>query len=89
MTRLEYDYAHCVACDRLINLDIDLWYSDGNDTFCTDCTVLNRRQELEREALQTICACWYYDFADSIDAMTDDELIEVIANNGVECVNCG
>lgn len=32
------DYAHCADCDRVINLDIDIWTADKNDTFCEICT---------------------------------------------------
>lgn len=30
------DYAHCNTCDRVINLDKDVWYTDGNDTYCVE-----------------------------------------------------
>lgn len=46
------------------------------------------RVELEKTALETICACWYYDFADNINAMSDDEVLEIIRNDGVDCQNC-
>lgn len=47
------------------------------------------REQLEKDALRAICACWYYNFADSIDAMTDAELEEIIADNSVDCPDCG
>lgn len=28
------DYAHCIDCDEVINLDAETWYTDGNDTYC-------------------------------------------------------
>ena len=28
------DYAHCNTCDMVINLDQDIWYTDGNYTYC-------------------------------------------------------
>lgn len=34
----EFDYAHCADCDRVINLDTDIWTADENDTFCEICT---------------------------------------------------
>lgn len=89
MARLKYDYIHCHDCNRLINRDIDQWYLDSGYTFCTDCYVLACRDKLEKVALETICACWYYDFADNIGMMTDKQLEDIIAYNGVECVNCG
>jgi redox-regulated HSP33 family molecular chaperone len=35
-----------------------------------------------------ICACYYYDLADTIDSMTDKELEEIVANKGIECDLC-
>lgn len=32
------DFAHCADCDRVINLDNDIWTADKNDTFCEICT---------------------------------------------------
>lgn len=32
------DYAHCADCDRVIDLDNDLWTADQNDTYCEICT---------------------------------------------------
>lgn len=32
------DYAHCADCDRVIDLDNDLWTADKNDTYCDICT---------------------------------------------------
>lgn len=30
------DYAHCKVCDVIINLDKDVWTTDGNDTYCRE-----------------------------------------------------
>lgn len=47
------------------------------------------RRTIEQLALQAICACYYYDFADCIDEMSDEELETIIANEGVDCLDCG
>ena len=47
-----------------------------------------RRKELEDRALSLICACWYYDLADCMSEMSDDELEDIIANDGVDCPDC-
>ena len=31
------------------------------------------REKLEKAALMVICACYFYDLADTIDSMTDKE----------------
>ncbi len=36
------------------------------------------REELEVLALNTVCACWYYDLADKLEEMPDADLISVI-----------
>ena len=46
------------------------------------------RKELERRALFSICACYYYDLADTIDSMTNTELEEIVAHNGIDCDLC-
>lgn len=28
------DYAHCISCGQIINLDTDEWTTDDSDTFC-------------------------------------------------------
>ena len=40
------------------------------------------REELKAEALQTISADYYYDLADTIDELTDDDLAAIIACQG-------
>lgn len=37
------------------------------------------REALEKQALSEVCSCYYYDLADSIDAL-DDETINNIIN---------
>ena len=34
----------------------------------------HEREKLEKAALEVICSCYYYDLADNIDSMSDDEL---------------
>ena len=46
------------------------------------------RQQLEQAALEAVCACWYYDFADCINEITDAELEQIVTGDGVECPNC-
>ncbi len=46
------------------------------------------REKLEKAALMAICACYYYDLADTVDSMTDAELEEIVANKGVPCELC-
>ena len=46
------------------------------------------RKELEQRALFCICPCYYYDLADTIDSMTDAELEEIVAHNGIDCDLC-
>lgn len=46
------------------------------------------REALEKKALEVICACNYYDLADNVDSMSNEELQEIITNNGVECDTC-
>ena len=31
------DYAHCNACDIVINLDKDTWQVINDQTYCKDC----------------------------------------------------
>jgi hypothetical protein len=46
------------------------------------------RVGLEKLALLKICSCLYYDLADSIDAASDQELIDYIADR-YDCDMCG
>ena len=50
--------------------------------------VLNlSREDLERLALRKVCACLYYDLADTIGETSDEELIKVIRGE-YECDIC-
>lgn len=40
------------------------------------------RDELEKHALMIVSPDLYYDLADTIDSVTDEELIKIIACNG-------
>lgn len=46
------------------------------------------RQELERLALAAVCACYYYDLADAIDGMDNEELEHIIAGSHNTCASC-
>ena len=46
------------------------------------------RETLEILALEEVCACLYYDLADSMDATGDQELIDIITHN-YDCDMCG
>ena len=50
--------------------------------------VRRRRVVIEKVALQTICACQYYDLADCIDETSDQELVDIISRN-YDCPMCG
>lgn len=46
------------------------------------------RELLEKQALEAVCACLYYDLADNIDAEADDSLIAIVEHR-ITCDNCG
>ena len=46
------------------------------------------RERLEKQALLNICSCLYYDLADSIDAVSDQELVDFVADR-YDCDMCG
>ncbi len=48
---------------------------------------MTERENLEKGALDTVCACWYYDLADSIGSTSDEELQAIVAS-GVPCDSC-
>lgn len=48
----------------------------------------NAREKLEKAALEAVCACFYYDLADTIDSMKDVELEEIVANKGNHMPEC-
>ena len=45
------------------------------------------RVRLEKKALLNICSCLYYDLADSIDAVSDQELVDFVADR-YDCDMC-
>jgi predicted secreted protein len=45
------------------------------------------REELEQLALQRVCACLYYDLADTLEETPDEDLIKVIRHE-YECDSC-
>lgn len=46
------------------------------------------RELLETAALLVICPCLYYDLADCIDAMLDDDLVEIVNGKFNVCGEC-
>jgi hypothetical protein len=38
------------------------------------------REQLEEQARQSVCPCWYYDLCDQMDETEDDTLREIIAD---------
>lgn len=43
------------------------------------------RELLEQEALEKICACWYYDLVDNIEITSDNELLAIISQDRWPC----
>jgi len=46
------------------------------------------REELEQRAMEEVCACRYYDLADTLQETPDDDLWSVI-NHTNKCEICG
>ncbi len=46
------------------------------------------REALEYAALQAVCACDYYDLADTIQQTPDEDLMAIVTN-AVPCAICG
>jgi len=46
------------------------------------------RETLEAQALEEICPCQYWDLADGMDSMSDDELWTIIWH-WIRCDMCG
>lgn len=46
------------------------------------------REELEKLALKEICACRYYDLADTLGETSDEELQDII-DHKIPCEICG
>ncbi len=46
------------------------------------------RDSLERLALKRVCACQYYDLADTVCEMSDSELLGIVSHQ-YACDDCG
>lgn len=46
------------------------------------------REELEKQALDEICACRYYDLADTVQETPDEDLLSII-DHSIACEICG
>ena len=46
------------------------------------------RELLETAALLAICPCLYYDLADCMDTMPDDDLVEIVNGEFNVCGEC-
>ena len=44
---------------------------------------------LEKEALAEVCACWYYDLADTLYETPDEDLQAIVRRHTVTCDTCG
>lgn len=47
------------------------------------------RELLETAALLAICPCLYYDLADCLNEMPDDDLIDIVNGKYNSCDGCG
>jgi len=47
-----------------------------------------KRELLETAALLAICPCLYYDLADYMDSMPDDDLVEIVNGKYDVCGEC-
>ncbi|KKW05119.1 hypothetical protein KA021_01010 [Candidatus Saccharibacteria bacterium] len=46
------------------------------------------RELLEKEAMAEVCACWYYDLADTLYETPDSDL-QAIVSHSHKCETCG
>lgn len=46
------------------------------------------RELLEKEALAEVCACWYYDLADTLHETPDQDLLAILKHVH-KCSTCG
>lgn len=46
------------------------------------------REDLEKQALEEVCACLYYDLADTVGETSEDDL-QAIIDHTVTCDTCG
>lgn len=44
------------------------------------------REELEILAMDAVCACWYYDLADTLEETPDTDLVRIIERE--PCIAC-
>jgi hypothetical protein len=44
------------------------------------------REELEALAMDAVCACWYYDLADTLEETPDADLVRIIERE--PCIAC-
>ena len=45
------------------------------------------RELPEKEAMAEVCACWYYDLADTLYETSDDDLLAIV-NHTHTCITC-
>lgn len=46
------------------------------------------RELLEKEAMAEVCACWYYNLADTLHETPDDDLLAIVSH-ARKCGTCG
>jgi hypothetical protein len=46
------------------------------------------REELEKQAIEAVCACRYYDLADTVTETPDEDLLSIV-NHTNKCEICG
>jgi hypothetical protein len=51
-------------------------------------TMTLSREDIEKQALEEICSCRYYDLADNIEACSEEDL-QAIIDHTVKCDICG
>jgi redox-regulated HSP33 family molecular chaperone len=49
---------------------------------------MEKRETLEKQAIDEVCECQYYDLADTIDETSDEDLLALI-NHLIPCEICG
>ena len=57
-----------------------------NDLYASVPIIRVSRKELEALALNAVCACWYYDLADTLEETPDTDLIRIIERE--PCKSC-
>jgi hypothetical protein len=46
------------------------------------------REELEKQAIEAVCACRYYDLVDTLEETPDKDLVSIV-NHTNKCEICG